>query len=450
TAEKIQAQLKSDHQSSSLSLGAITRIEDNAGRKDPRGEGFELRTDAHGVLRAQDGMLITTEARGNAANHAKDMGETTQRLKAAQDQHDALAEAAQAHKAQEQGIDQDIVQKALKAQNDAIQGKKGQDEDGRFPELNEPHLVLASPAGIEASTPGSIHLHTGEHTAFTSQGHTSVSTAKRWLASAAEGIRAFTHKKGIKLIASEEPIEIQAHRDEMVLVAHKDVVIKSVEGELHITAKKKVVIIGGGSYSEWSESGIKHGTAGTWQEHAALHAQVGPMSRHSNAQSALRSTVLSVLASAKMAVIAFSPTGLTSLFFKNVRLLYGPTGRPSASTPQACRPVRKKINPTRDKLSAARLSFLTVSTNLGFLLAASVAQTTSSKVKQPINTSPRAPTTSCPYAGDCYGKTAATSTERYQQRKPTTSTLLPRSRLLSTASFPVTSAHKRATGGLLA
>ncbi|RIX79822.1 DUF2345 domain-containing protein [Acidovorax cavernicola] len=231
------------------------------------------------MLRAQDGMLVTTEARNNAANHAKDMGETTQRLGAAQDQHDALAEAAQVHKAQEQGADQDLVQKALKAQNDAIHGKETQNKDGRFPELNEPHLVLASPAGIETSTPGSIHLHTGEHAGFTSQGHTSISTAKRWLASAAEGIRAFTHKKGIKLIASEDPIEIQAHRDELILVAHKDVVIKSVEGELHITAKKKVVIIGGGSYSEWSESGIQHGTAGTWQEHAALHAQVGPMSR---------------------------------------------------------------------------------------------------------------------------------------------------------------------------
>ncbi|PIF76348.1 late control gene D protein (GPD) [Variovorax sp. 54] len=109
--------------------------------------------------------------------------------------------------------------------------------------------------------------------------HMAISTAKRWLVSAAEGIRGFTHKKGAKLIASEDPVEIQAHRDELILVAHKDVVIKSVEGELHITAKKKVVIIGGGSYSEWSESGIKHGTAGTWQEHAALHAQVGPMSR---------------------------------------------------------------------------------------------------------------------------------------------------------------------------
>jgi type VI secretion system secreted protein VgrG len=56
------------------------RIEDHAGRKEERGEGFELRTDGHGVLRAARGMLITTEARPNAANHALDMGETTARL----------------------------------------------------------------------------------------------------------------------------------------------------------------------------------------------------------------------------------------------------------------------------------------------------------------------------------------------------------------------------------
>ena len=274
TEGEIQAQIRSDHRHSQLSLGAITRIEDNAGRRDPRGEGFELRTDGHGVLRARDGMLISAEARSHVANHAKDMGETVARLTSAQDQHEALAEAAQVHRAQDRGADQDEVQKSLAAQNDAIQGK------GRpFPELDEPHLVLASPAGIEASTPGSIHLHTGKHAAFTSQGHVSISAAKRWLASAADGIRAFTHRQGIRLIASEGPIEVQAHKDELVLVAHKDLVMKSVEGELHITASKKVVIIGGGSYTEWSALGIRHGTAGTWQEHAALHAQVGPASR---------------------------------------------------------------------------------------------------------------------------------------------------------------------------
>ena len=276
TEGKIQVQLKSDHQHSQLSLGFITRIEDNAGRKDPRGEGFELRTDGHGGIRANDGLLITTEARSNAASHVKDMAETATRLNTAWDQHQQLAEAAQVHKAQDAGDDQDTVQKALEAQNKAIVGEDG---SGDFPELAAPHLVLASPAGIEASTPASIHLHSQQHTALTSQGHLSMSAAKRWLASAAEGVRAFTHRHGIKLIASEDPIEVQAHQGETVLVAHKDVRITSIDGEIHVTARKKVVVIGGGSYSEWGPEGITHGTAGTWMEHAAMHAQVGPMSR---------------------------------------------------------------------------------------------------------------------------------------------------------------------------
>jgi type VI secretion system secreted protein VgrG len=83
TKGKIQAQLKSDHQCSQLSLGHITRVEDTAGRKDARGEGWELATDAWGVARAGQGMLITTEARANAALHIKDMGETTRRLASA-------------------------------------------------------------------------------------------------------------------------------------------------------------------------------------------------------------------------------------------------------------------------------------------------------------------------------------------------------------------------------
>ena len=279
TDGEMQAQLKSDHRSTSLSLGFITRVEDNAGRKDPRGEGFELRTDGHGVARAGNGMLLTTEARGNAANHANDMSETVQRLHAAQDQHAARAEAAQVHQAQDRGGDQDEVSKALQAQNDAIQGEQEPHARGGFPELSEPHLVLASPEGIQASTPGSVHLHAGAHAAFTSESHTSISSAGRWLASAARGIRAFTHRKGIKLVASDGPVEVQAHKDELILLAHKDLEIKSIDGQLRITARKKVVIIGGGSYSEWSTDGIKHGTAGTWQEHAALHAQVGPTSR---------------------------------------------------------------------------------------------------------------------------------------------------------------------------
>lgn len=47
TTGKIQAQLKSDHQCSQLSLGHISRVEDTAGRKDARGEGWEQIGRAH-------------------------------------------------------------------------------------------------------------------------------------------------------------------------------------------------------------------------------------------------------------------------------------------------------------------------------------------------------------------------------------------------------------------
>jgi type VI secretion system secreted protein VgrG len=191
TEQKIQVQLKSDHQHSSLSLGVITRIESNAGRKDPRGEGFELRTDGHGVLRAQDGMLISTEGRPNAQVHAKDMGETTTRLQQAQDQHDALGDLAKQHQAQD-STDQRDVAKALQAQNEAIQGKgSANSAAGQFPELAEPHIVFASAAGIASTTPGSTHQHSGQHHAITSDGHASISSAKSLLASVREAVRLF-------------------------------------------------------------------------------------------------------------------------------------------------------------------------------------------------------------------------------------------------------------------
>ena len=51
------------------------------------------------------------------------------------------------------------------------------------------------------------------------------------------------------------------------------------EDTVYVIAKKKVVINGGTSFSEWSASGIKHGTPGTWIEHAAMHATPGPDQR---------------------------------------------------------------------------------------------------------------------------------------------------------------------------
>ena len=114
THEQIQAQLKSDHAHSQLSLGHIARIEDTAGRKEARGEGFELATEAWGAVRAGKGMLVTTELRRQAAGHVQDLGETSGRLGGGLELHRQQAEDAQHQGAQTAGADQSDVAAAVR------------------------------------------------------------------------------------------------------------------------------------------------------------------------------------------------------------------------------------------------------------------------------------------------------------------------------------------------
>ncbi|UVH55945.1 type VI secretion system tip protein VgrG [Variovorax paradoxus] len=272
---KIQAQLKSDHHSSSLSLGHIARVEDTAGRKDLRGQGFELRTDGHGATRAKDGLLITTEPRQNAQAHITDMGETATRLTQGRELHEGLSEAALSAKAYEAG-DQNEVAEALKEQNDEIKGQGGDREQGHFPEFLQPHLTLASPAGIQTTAQGSTHIASGEHNALTSEGHTSISAGRSFLVSARNAVRMFACKAGMRLIAADSDIDIAALKNSINVLAKLN--IKLEAGYITITAREEVLIVGGGSFSRWNTSGIVHGTNGPWREHAATHSFAGPQS----------------------------------------------------------------------------------------------------------------------------------------------------------------------------
>ena len=270
THEKIQAQLKSDHLDSQLSLGHITRIDSNAGRKDARGEGFELRTDGWGVLRADKGMLLTSEGRNQARSHIKDMGETLTRLQAANEQHENQAKAATEHGAQEAQLQQSEVAQTIKAQNEAL--KTG--GEGDFPELGAPHIVLASPAGIESTTSDSTHIASDKHTALTTGKHLSFAVGDSWLVSVKETFRLFVHKLGMKMIAASADIDIQALKNSINIMAKLN--ITETATDISITAKKEVVINGGGSYMKLNAGGIETGTNGNFVSHAAKHSLIGP------------------------------------------------------------------------------------------------------------------------------------------------------------------------------
>jgi type VI secretion system secreted protein VgrG len=271
TPARIQVQLKSDHQHSQLSLGHITRIEDNAGRKDPRGEGFELRTDGHGVVRAADGMLISTEACMDALGHAKDLGEAIQRLTLARDLVEGQSDAARTSQAQIKG-DQDAVAKALKLLNEGIKGSGGKPEAGQFPELAEPHMVLATPSGMALTSGGSTHIASTEHTQITSSKHTSINSGQSLIAVALEAFKVYAMQNGMEVIAAQADIEIKALKNSIHMMA-KDTINLTAD-HINIVAKTKLTLNGGTSYEEYSAGQITTGTTGKYTNYAKVHSHV--------------------------------------------------------------------------------------------------------------------------------------------------------------------------------
>jgi type VI secretion system secreted protein VgrG len=275
TSGQQQVQVASDQANSRLVLGYSTRIDYGVGRQQARGLGWELATDAWGVLRANRGMLITTEARSGAQAPVKDMGETVQRLTQARDTHESLAELAQQNNVQDQGADQSEITAVLKAQNDAIRGraKSGPND---FPEFAEAHVTIASPSGIQTTTSGSTHIASGEHLALTTGDHLGIAAGKSLFATIREKLRIFVYQAGIKLIAGAGSIDIQALSDAVNVLAKLK--IHQSAQRIEIWAEQELSLRGGKSYITLNDGGIESGTPGQWQSYAATHQMPGPKS----------------------------------------------------------------------------------------------------------------------------------------------------------------------------
>jgi type VI secretion system secreted protein VgrG len=220
-------------------------------------------------------MLITTYLRANGAGHIKDMSETIGILRGAHSQHKSFAELAIDHKADERKLD-DTAHTQIQTQNEQVAGHEGKGD--KFPELVEPHLVLTSPAGIEAVTPKSLHIATDEHTAITTGQDLSLSVGKRLAASVARGISLFAQSLGIKLFAAKGKVEIQAQSDNIDIIADKVMKLISAKESIEIAAKKEILLTAGTSYIKINAGGIEHGTLGNWKAWASSHAMVGPKS----------------------------------------------------------------------------------------------------------------------------------------------------------------------------
>ncbi|WP_454871991.1 type VI secretion system Vgr family protein [Paraburkholderia xenovorans] len=269
TPGRLQVQVTSDYANSRFVAGYNVRINGDRGRQEARGEGIEIATDSHAVMRANRGVLITSEMRAGASAPVKDMGETVQRLEWARQQHEDLSQLAQKHDAQAPGSSQGDVVRDIGTQNDAIRGGQ-KSADNPSPEMTRPDMVLASAAAIATTATESTHMASVNDHAVTAGRDYSVSVGRSYHASVRGAISLFAYQQGMKFIAAKGRVDIQAQGDGMTLAALKDVTISSTDGKIIITAAKEVWIGAGGSYIQINGSGIINGSPGPILEKTAL------------------------------------------------------------------------------------------------------------------------------------------------------------------------------------
>ena len=247
---------------SQLNLGHLVDSE-----KQQRGEGFELRTDSWGAIRAQKGIFISADGQARAQGQVLEMQAAMSQLEQARSLAEALRSAAEAARAELADVQ---TQKALLSE--------------ALTDLKKAALLVSAPEGIAQVTGKSLQQSAGDNIISTSGGHTDFSALKRFTVAAGERVSLYAQKLGIKMFAGKGKVEIQAQGDEMTLDALKDIRISSSEGKLIISAKQEIVLTSGGGYIRIADGTVECAAPDKIIERGAVWQKFGGQSFSQAAQ----------------------------------------------------------------------------------------------------------------------------------------------------------------------
>ncbi|MCS2151287.1 type VI secretion system tip protein VgrG [Scandinavium goeteborgense] len=236
---------------SQLNLGHLVDAE-----KQKRGEGFELRTDSWGAIRAQKGMFISADGQTKAQGQVLEMQPAVSNLGDAREQMTSISDDAQ--KATANPADLQAQIKLLEQQ---------------LTDLKKSVLLLSAPDGMALTSGQHLQVSAGQNLIATAGKNADVSVVKNLFIGVGNALSVFVRKLGIKLIANQGPVQVQAQNDLMELLARKEISIVSTEDEIKIIAKKKLTLNGGGSYIRIDASAIESATAGEYRTKAGHYGR---------------------------------------------------------------------------------------------------------------------------------------------------------------------------------
>ena len=223
---------------SQLNLGHLVDSE-----KQQRGEGFELRTDSWGAIRAQKGLFISADGQAKAQGLQREMQAALKELDAAREVTSGLRHAAQAAQAELADLE-----KQTTLMNQTLS------------DLKQQALLLSAPSGIAQVTPASIQVSAGENLIVTAGQNADISIAKKLTLAVGDILSLFAHKLGIKMYASEGKVDIQAQSDALNLFAKEKLSVASSDNSVVISAKKEILLVCGGTFIRLSDAGVEVGT----------------------------------------------------------------------------------------------------------------------------------------------------------------------------------------------
>ncbi|WP_272663580.1 type VI secretion system Vgr family protein [Providencia sp. PROV110] len=208
-----------------LNLGHLVNAE-----REQRGDGFELRTDNWGAIRAGKGLFITTDKQDKAGGDVLAMAPAISLLKGANNQLTNWGEITKQHK--NAPPEQDSL-KALQenAENLASPAVLMHATDG-IGLVTEQSILLQSAQAHYAQSMGEMHIASGEHISI----------------NASQKISLLSQKEGVRFVSGNGPFEIESHADKLDAIALKDITVQSTQGHIQLTAKNGITLGCGGGY----------------------------------------------------------------------------------------------------------------------------------------------------------------------------------------------------------
>lgn len=216
----------------------------------PRGAGVELRTDEYGTVRAGKGLFISAGAQPEGEGQVLDMDA-------------ALREIAQLQRQLEQLNMAAVQAEALKADAESQIAMFNE----RLKPLNEV-LHFSAQEGMAFTSGEDMQLAAAENIAINAGGDISAGVMGNMTALAGEKLGLFARTGPLSLTSGEGPVEMQAQNGDLKLYAKQKVRLTSTE-DILFAGKKRITLIGGGSYLRIDAGKIEYGTLGTYLRRTA-------------------------------------------------------------------------------------------------------------------------------------------------------------------------------------